>query len=129
MNEHTTERRREKRLNYHWPIWFAEDFNDVLSQGQFVDLSSSGAAFTCYSDACPYEGQYITTRFSVPRYGRDNSFDMENYIRSGFIRRIDNCNSFMKKIAIQFAQPLPFRPGEQNKDLFVQQPQPQASEI
>jgi len=129
MNEHTTERRREKRLNYHWPIWFAEDFNDVLSQGQLVDLSSSGAAFTCYSDACPYEGQYITTRFSVPRYGRDNSFDMENYIRSGFIRRIDNCNSFMKKIAIQFAQPLPFRPGEQNKDLFVQQPQPQASEI
>ena len=129
MNEHTTERRREKRLNYHWPIWFAEDFNDVLSQGQLVDLSSSGAAFTCYSDACPYEGQYITTRFSVPHYGRDNSFDVENYIRSGFIRRIDNCNSFMKKIAIQFAQPLPFRPGEQEQNQSVQQPELQTAEL
>ncbi|MDD5010588.1 MAG: hypothetical protein PHQ00_00520 [Phycisphaerae bacterium] len=120
MNKNTTERRREKRLNYHWPIWFAEDFNDVLSQGQIVDLSSSGAAFTCYSNTCPQEGQYITTRFSVPRYGQDNSFNMENYIRSGFIRRIDHCNSFMKKIAIQFAEPL------QNQT--VRQAEPQATE-
>ncbi len=128
MNKNTTERRREKRLNYHWPIWFAEDFNDVLSQGQIVDLSSSGAAFTCYSDTCPHEGQYITTRFSVPRYGQDNSFNMENYIRSGFIRRIDHCNSFMKKIAIQFAEPLPFRPGEQDQNQTVKQPEPLAAE-
>jgi len=126
MNKQTIERRREKRLSYHWPIWFAEDFNDVLSQGQIVDLSSSGAAFTCYSNTCPHEGQYITTRFSVPRYGQDNSFNMENYIRSGFIRRIEHCNSFMKKIAIQFAQPLPFKPGEQNQS--IQQSQLQAAE-
>lgn len=129
MNEHTTERRREKRLNYHWPIWFAEDFNDVLSQGQLVDLSSGGAAFTCYSDVCPQKGQYITTRFSVPRYGQDNSFNMENYIRSGFICRIEHCNSFMKKIAIQFAQPLPFRPGEQEQNQSVQQTELQTAEL
>jgi hypothetical protein len=113
MNKHETERRREKRLSYHWPVWFAEDFADVLSQGQMVDISSSGAAFTCYHDHCPNEGQYITTRFSVPKYGQDNSFDLENYVRSGFIRRIENINPFMRKIAIQFAQPLPFKPGEQ----------------
>ena len=38
--ENTLERRREKRLRYNWPVWFAEDFNAVLSQGQMVDVSS-----------------------------------------------------------------------------------------
>jgi hypothetical protein len=127
MNENSRERRREKRLSYHWPVWFAEDFGDVLSQGQMVDLSSSGAAFTCFRDNCPNEGQYITTRFSVPRYGQDDSFGLENWVRSGFICRIENINSYMRKIAIQFAQPLPFRPGEQNQT--VRQPQPASADV
>jgi hypothetical protein len=123
MNKHEFERRREKRLSYHWPVWFAEDFTDILSQGQMVDISSSGAAFTCYSENCPNEGQYITARFSVPHYGQDDSFDLENYIRGGFIRRIEHINPFMRKIAIQFAQPLPFKPGEQIQNQSVGQPE------
>jgi len=122
MNKQTAERRREKRLNYHWPVWFAEDFGDVLSQGQMFDLSSGGVAFTCYSDTCPSKGQYITTRFSIPRYGEDNSFDLENCIRSGFVCRIENINPYMRKVALQFAEPLDFRPGEQEtKQLAVEQ--------
>lgn len=113
MNKQADERRREKRLNYHWPVWFAEDFNDILSQGQMFDLSSNGAAFTCYADCCPCEGQYITTRFSVPRYGQDDSFDLENFIRSGFVRRIDSVNPYIRKVVLQFAEPLNFKPGEQ----------------
>ena len=70
------------------------------------------------------EGQYITARFSVPHYGQDDSFDLENYIRGGFIRRIEHINPFMRKIAIQFAQSLPFKPGEQNQSV----PQPEAVE-
>ena len=55
MNK-TDERRTEQRLRYYWPIWFAENFDDTLSQGQMVDVSSRGAAFTCYShDGCPVE--------------------------------------------------------------------------
>ncbi len=116
MGKQTDDRRREKRLNYHWPVWFAEDFNDVLAQGQMVDLCSGGAAFTCYCDVGVYEGQYITTRFSVPHYGRDNSFDLENCIRSGFVCRVENVNPYMRKIALQFAEPLFFKPGEQEQD-------------
>ncbi|MFA5293308.1 MAG: hypothetical protein WC496_09775 [Phycisphaerae bacterium] len=115
MSEHTMERRREKRLNYHWPVWFAEDFTDILSQGQMVNISSDGAAFTCFSDSSPYQGQYITARFSVPRHDLDDSFNLENHIRSGFVCRVENISSFMKKIVIQFAQPLPFKPGEQRE--------------
>jgi hypothetical protein len=112
--EQNDERRTEQRLRYYWPVWFAEDFNESLSQGQMVDISSRGAAFTCYTnDGCPYPGQNITTRFSVPHYGPDDSFDMENFTRSAQVCRVENVNSFSRRIAVQFAEPLPFKPGEQ----------------
>lgn len=114
MNENN-ERRTEQRLRYYWPIWFAEDFNKSLSQGQMVDVSSKAAAFTCYAhEGCPYLGQYITARFSVPHYGPDDSFDMADFTRSGHVFRVDHVNSFLRRIAVQFGEPLPFRPGEQN---------------
>ena len=111
------ERRSEQRLRYYWPIWFAEDFDEALSQGQMLDISSRGAAFTCRADGtCPYLGQEITARFSVPRFGPDDSFDLANFTRSGRICRIDDVNSFLRRVAVQFAEPLPFKPGEQTDD-------------
>ncbi|HDZ68873.1 MAG TPA: PilZ domain-containing protein [Phycisphaerales bacterium] len=113
MNENN-ERRREQRLRYHWPIWFAEDFNEALSQGQMVDVSSGGAAFTCHADEnCPYPGQQVTARFSVPCFGPEGSFDMASFTRSGSICRVDNVNRFLRRVAVQFAKALPFKPGEQ----------------
>ncbi len=109
------ERRSEKRLRYHWPIWFAEDFSDELSQGQMLDISSRAAAFTCHADdTCPYLGQEITARFSVPCFGPDDSFDMANFTRSARIYQVDDVNDFSRRVAIQFAEPLPFKPGEQS---------------
>jgi hypothetical protein len=109
-----TERRTEQRLRYQWPVWFGEDFNEALSQGQMVDISSRAAAFTCYADeSCPCLGQDITARFSVPHLGPDDSFDMANFTRSGHICRVDEVNGLLRRIAIQFAEPLPFKPGEQ----------------
>jgi hypothetical protein len=111
----TDERRTEHRLRYYWPIWFAENFDNTLSQGQMVDVSSKGAAFTCYANNdCPYPGQYITARFSVPQYGPDDSFDMANFTRSAHVCRVQDVNSFLRRIAVQFVEPLPFKPGEQN---------------
>lgn len=110
----TYESRTEERLRYHWPIWFSEDLNGELLQGQMADLSSQAAAFTCYvTDACPDLGQHIAARFSVPRYGEDGSFDMVDFVRSGHVCRIDGVNNMLRRIAIQFNEPLPFRPGEQ----------------
>jgi len=114
MMKKNNERRKERRLSYRWPVWFAEDFDDRLSQGQMVDVSSAGAAFTCHADESSlYPGQDITARFSIPCYGPDESFDMANFIRSGRICRIDNVDDFLRRVAIQFAEPLPFKPGEQ----------------
>jgi len=117
------ERRKEQRLHYKWPVWFAEDFDEVLSQGQMVDISSGGAAFTCRADEqCPYPGQHITARFSVPRFGPEEAFDMANFTRSGHICRVDEVNNFVRRVAIQFVEPLPFKPGEQaDSDADAQQ--------
>jgi hypothetical protein len=113
----TEERRREKRLQYNWPVWFAANFDGELSQGQMMDISSGGAAFTCYSDKCPHGEQKITTRFSVPLYDEENSFDLENFIRDGRICRIDEISPYIRKVAIQFAEPLPFKPAEMDSML------------
>lgn len=108
------DRRREPRLRYHWPVWFAEDFNDTLTQGQMVDVSSGGAAFTCPADErCPYPGRMVTTRFSVPRLSADDSFDMASFVRVGQVCRVDEVNNFLRRTAIQFSEPLPFKPAEQ----------------
>ncbi len=109
------ERRAEKRLRYNWPIWFAEDFNGVLTQGQMVDVSSSGAAFTCYADKCPDNGEHITARFSVPRYEDDSAFDLENCIRHGQICRVDHVSDYVRRVAVQFAEPLDFKPVDESE--------------
>jgi hypothetical protein len=114
MMETMTERRAEQRLRYHWPVWFAEDFGGPLGQGQMVDVSSSGAAFTCYShEECPFTGQQITARFSIPRFGPDDSFDLAGFVRTGSVCRVDEVNPFVRRVAVRFAEPLPFKPGEQ----------------
>jgi len=110
------ERRIEKRLRYSWPVWFAENYNELLTQGQMIDVSSRGAAFTCYADRCPWPGQHITARFSVPRYDQTDAFDLENFIRDGHICRVEEISPFVRRVAIQFAEPLPFKPGETAED-------------
>ena len=108
------ERRIERRLCYHWPVWFVEDFDEILSQGQMVDISSVSASFTCRADVnCPYPGQRVTSRFSVPRFGSDGSFELASFTRTGSVCRVDEAGAFLRRITVRFAEPLPFRPGEQ----------------
>ena len=114
--DENAERRREQRLRYYWPVWFAEDFNEMLSQGQMIDVSSGGAAFTCRADeSCPYLGQHVTARFSIPRFGADESFDMASFTRHGHVCRVEEVNGFVRRVAMQFADSLPFKPGEQTE--------------
>jgi len=108
------DQRTERRLHYNWSIRFADGFDSVLSQGQMVDISSSGGCFTCPADKyCPSLKEQITTLFSVPRFGSDGSFDMANYNRTGKICRVEQITKLTNKIAIQFNKPLFFKPGEQ----------------
>lgn len=108
------EQRREVRLRYPWLIQFAKSVKEALSQGRIVDVSSRGAAFVCYANkSCPSVGERIITRFSVPRFDSDKCFDTVSFHRIGRVCRIHNQNDFLCRVAIQFAKPLPFKPGEQ----------------
>ena len=106
-------RRTEERLRYHWPIWYTGSEKIDISQGQMVDVSSRAAAFTCYMrDFCPVPDQQITARFSVPQYEKDDSFAMADFTRTGSVSRIDHLNDQVKRIVLQFHEPLNFKPGE-----------------
>src|SRR4030042_688733 len=60
------ERRREERLKLAGSIWFTPKDQDITLQGQLVDVSSRGVAFSCCDvKNCPAPGQQITARFSV----------------------------------------------------------------
>ncbi len=78
------ERRREARLQYSWPVWFAEDFDDILTQGQMVDVSSGGAAFTCYADKCPTRangtGRSAACRCIIYAHGNHEILDNDVWV-------------------------------------------------
>lgn len=96
------ERRREPRLHYELPVWFASDSSDTFLQGAMVDISSRGMAFICDAEQnCPSLGQELSMRFSIPCYGRDCS-DMKEISRTGCVFRINDLNESRRRVAIKF---------------------------
>ena len=78
------------------------------------DVSGGGMAFTCHADQNHlYPGQFITIRFTVPRFGSDDSFNVENFVRTARIRKIESFNDRLNRIALEFTERLPFDPIEQ----------------
>ena len=101
----TKERRREQRLRYELPVWFAEGEDEPSVQAVMIDISSGGMAFICDADVnCPSVGQQLTMRFSVPRYGTDCS-DMHEITRTGCVFRINELNESRHRVAVQFDDP------------------------
>ena len=79
-----------------------------------VDVSSKGMALLYHADEnCPQPDQFITTNFGVPYFDSEDSFDTVFFNRVGRVCRVDNLTSKVNRIAVQFAEPLFFKPGEQ----------------
>jgi hypothetical protein len=113
--EKAKEQRAEKRLRYRWHARFALKPKQKPLSGQMVDVSSKGMALLYHNDEnCPHPNQSITTNFGVPYFDSGDSFDTVFFNRTGRVCRIDNLTSKVNRIAIQFAEPLFFKPGEQN---------------
>lgn len=113
------DRRRERRLRYRRPIWFTEDVNDAHCQGQMVDISSGGVLFTCCGEKSTlHPNQQITTRFSIPRVGPDDTVETVTIDRVGRVCRVDKSSDFLHRVAVQFATALPFKPAEQGLNEF-----------
>ncbi len=116
--EQVSERRTENRFRYSWPVWFSsEPHHGEVSQGQMVDITSNAAAFTCYADChCPHPSQYLATRFSVPRYGEDGSFDMSDFVRTGHVYRVDSVSDHLRRVVVRFSESLPFHPATEEEE-------------
>jgi len=112
--EKAREQRAENRLRYRWHARFALNPKQKPLSGQMVDVSSNGMAILYHADEnCPGPNQSITTNFGVPYFDSGDSFDTVFFNRIGRVCRIDNLTSKVNRIAIQFAEPLFFKPGEQ----------------
>ncbi len=119
--ENFKNRRLEERLQYQWPVLFAEDFTESVSEGIMVDVSSSGLAFMCrIEENCPLPGQKLTTRFSIPRTDEDDYSAMTSFTRTGQVLRVDEINSFLRRVAIHFDEPLSLKPCEQTGIALIQ---------
>ncbi|HUT47318.1 MAG TPA: hypothetical protein VMX36_13625 [Sedimentisphaerales bacterium] len=113
--EKAREQRAEKRLRYRWHARFASNPKQKPLSGQMVDVSSKGMAILYHNDEnCPGPNQSITTNFGVPFFDSGDSFDTVFFNRTGRVCRVDNLTSKVNRIAIQFAEPLFFKPGEQD---------------
>jgi len=111
----TKEQRAEKRLRYRWHARFALSPKQKPLSGQMVDVSSKGMALLYHNDeSCPGPDQLITTNFGVPYFDSLGSFDTVFFNRIGRVCRVDNLTSKVNRVAIQFAEPLFFKPGEQD---------------
>lgn len=109
------EHRAEKRLRYRWHARFVSNPNQKPFSGQMVDISSKGMALLYHADEnCPQPDQVISTNFGVPHFDSEDSFDTVFFNRIGRVCRVDSLTSKVNRIAVQFAEPLVFKPGEQN---------------
>ncbi len=110
------ERRSQQRLKLKGNIWINQEGSDKTLQGQLVDISSIGMAFVCHNKkGIPDYGQQITARFTVPFFTPQGDVQNRRFIRTAKVCRISSANSYLKRIAVQFAEPLPFKPAEQNQ--------------
>ncbi len=84
-------------------------------RGQIVDVTSRGLAFLCHpGEGCPNPDQLVTTGFGVPHFNSHGSFDTVFFNRVGRVCRVDSLNDKVSRVAIQFAEPLFFQPGQQS---------------
>jgi len=113
--ERADERRTEQRLCYRWPVRFAGKTGAEPLSGQMFDVSSEGMAFLSHAnESCPHPDDSITANFGVPHFDSRGSFDTAFFNRVGHVCRVDNLTSRVNRIAVQFAEPLFFKPGEQD---------------
>ena len=108
MNK-TENRRRAPRLRYRVTVHYSEhtEGETTTSEGQMLDISSGGLAFRCNAvENCPYEGQQLNIRFSIPN-SKVHDASMMDFDRAGRVLRVQEVNPTLRNVAVRFDEPLP----------------------
>jgi hypothetical protein len=107
------DRRKERRLPIHWPIWFSDGSDATSIPAEMINISSEGMGFICDDDKyCPKTNRSILLHFSVPRFLPDGTSKMVNFTRIGAVLHIIQLEDSYCRISIQFTEPIDFKPGE-----------------
>ncbi len=113
--ENKIERRKERRLPIHWPIWFSDGSDATSIPAEMVNISSGGMAFVCENDKYfPKKDHAILLHFNVPRFMPDGSSKMVNFTRVGAVLNVkEQEDGSYCRISIQFTELIDFKPGEE----------------
>lgn len=92
-------------------MWLVDDAG-AFYPGDMADLSSHGIAFTLRKrDICPQLGQQVEARFFCNCFEPDGSHLPRSFTRIGHVCHVEKVG-LSHRIAMQFAQVLPLKPGE-----------------
>jgi hypothetical protein len=95
-------------------MWFGEDLAKAVFLGLMEDVSSGGIAFTHTGERGRLkEGQRLTVRFSLPRFGDDASQTMVGMTRTGRVRSVTAIGRGTYRVGLQFDTPLSLKPVEE----------------
>ena len=108
------EKRKEKRLNYDWPISFCREFDKYFLQGKILNISSTHIAFSCQTKHCPAGDGIAVLRFNVPKFSSDGNFQKKEFTYIGSVSSVRLPNPFTRLVVIALESPIPFKPGEQD---------------
>ena len=111
-----TERRRERRLYFDWPVWFSTGHGSILFHRRMIEVTSKSMAFSCSADEdYPPCGQKIKAQFSVPIKDSEGRVGSRCVIQEGYVIRVDEQPNRSHRVVVEFSTPLPFEPAKEVK--------------
>ncbi|MBN2376718.1 MAG: PilZ domain-containing protein [Sedimentisphaerales bacterium] len=103
------ERRRDRRVQLLWPIWFGYAEDGEFFRGQIVDLSQGGVSFSIERDNCPEVGTHLRANFSFPQ-DIEEEFDMGSYSHWAEVLRVDKLPGTKQRVAMRLHERLSSEP-------------------
>jgi PilZ domain-containing protein len=115
-----SDRRRDSRIRFSWPLFFGYEDNGQFTRGQVVDLSRSGVGFTVAADECPSVGSHVLTRFSYPLEEEDH-FEMNTYYHWAEVIRVEDVHYGSCRVGMRLHESLKhdFRDAAQMEPAFT----------
>lgn len=107
------EKRAEPRLRFCWDTQIFCDANPRGRNARMVDLNSRCAAILLENEHPVHAGSHLELGLMYPHV-RDGEFEIEHTHRYGTVYRCEHYNETLKRVVVQFDEPLPDLPAVEN---------------
>ena len=106
-----SDRRRQARLRFLWPLWFGYSDDGEFVQGKAVDLSNQAVSFTVSSERRPDVGDHVLTRFSFPMTTMQE-FGIDGYYGWSEVMRVEDQGDQRHRVALRLHEPIESELGQ-----------------